>query len=308
MKVVLTTRVLTFCAQRNTITPLLTRTMNYSHPEDTMNEQGNSIAVDAARRIAQLMATNAALREALASKNAHIEMLQDKILTISVELASSRAREDEQNLMMRLSQISQVTMMSEDDNGNNGPTSAVDVSIKSAPGAAQTSSFTSTQSAPRMSFFSGWGSREPSSRTLQTDETMQDSATRTPQASGGGMGGLIGNMIQLDKSGYGEDLRVNFPRGRGRRNTIMTDESPDSPSQKQRRLSMVGQLFRLGRDDTAVVPEICEQVEEEEQEAPLQQRRRPNRSKMLRIQASTRLISSTVAFPREDDNLSVGFE
>ena len=144
---------------------------------------------------------------------------------------------------------------------------------------------------------------------------MQDSATRTPQASGGGggMGGLIGNMIQLDKSGYGEDLRVNFPRGRGRRNTIMTDESPDSPSQEQRRLSMVGQLFRLGRDDnTAVVPEICEQVEEEEQEATQQQqqqqRRRPNRSKMLRIQASTRLISSTVAFPREDDNLSVGFE
>eukprot|EP00984_Skeletonema_dohrnii_P002208 scaffold755_cov83-Skeletonema_dohrnii-CCMP3373.AAC.5 len=285
--------------------------MNYSHPQDKMNEQGNSIAVDAARRIAQLTATNAALREALASKNAHIEMLEDKILTISVELASSRAREDEQNLMMRLSQISQVTMMSEDDNGNNGPTSAVDVSIKSAPAAAQTSSFTSTQSAPRMSFFSGWGSREPSSRTLQTDETMQDSATRTPQASGGGggMGGLIGNMIQLDKSGYGEDLRVNFPRGRGRRNTIMTDESPVSPSQEQRRMTMVGQLFRLGKSERAGEDDAFPEIEEEEQEAPQQQqRRRPNRSKMLRIQASTRLISSTVAFPREDDNLSVGFE
>jgi hypothetical protein len=54
-----------------------------------------------ATRIAELEATNATLRKALSSKNAHIAMLEEKLLTMSVELASSRAREDEQNLMFR---------------------------------------------------------------------------------------------------------------------------------------------------------------------------------------------------------------
>ena len=55
----------------------------------------------AAARIGELEATNATLRKALSSKNAHIAMLEEKLLTMSVELASSRAREDEQNLMFR---------------------------------------------------------------------------------------------------------------------------------------------------------------------------------------------------------------
>jgi len=59
----------------------------------------------------------------------------------------------------------------------------------------------------------------------------------------------------------------------------------------------VGQLFRLGKGERTgedqALPEMCKQVEE--QDAP-SQRRRPNRSKMRKIQASSRLISSTVAF------------
>ena len=58
----------------------------------------------------------------------------------------------------------------------------------------------------------------------------------------------------------------------------------------------MGQLFRLGKGERTgedqALPEMCKQVEE--QDAP-SQRRRPNRSKMRKIQASSRLISSTVA-------------
>ena len=70
----------------------------------------------AARSIAALEATNATLRAEVSSQAAHIAMLEEKLLTMSVELASSRAREDEQNLMFRRQQLSssQVTIMSED--------------------------------------------------------------------------------------------------------------------------------------------------------------------------------------------------
>ena len=54
------------------------------------------------RRIAQLEAENALLHQRMSAKDSHIAMLEDRLLKMSVELASSRAREDEQHLFYRL--------------------------------------------------------------------------------------------------------------------------------------------------------------------------------------------------------------
>ena len=75
---------------------------------------------DVTKRAAQLEANNAALHAALSSKNAHIAMLEERILKMSVELASSRAREDEQKLIYRRRatqvQVDNIMSPSEDDN------------------------------------------------------------------------------------------------------------------------------------------------------------------------------------------------
>ena len=201
----------------------------------------------AARSIAALEATNATLRAEVSSQAAHIAMLEEKLLTMSVELASSRAREDEQNLMFRRQQqlsSSQVTIMSED-----------------------------------------------SERSL---------------GSGMGVSGLIGNIFNnLDRS----------DRSEGRRSSTMSD-TDYSQELSSRRISMVGSLFRSRKseltDDT--VEEASREYEEEEKEeeeehqpsSPQPQRRRPNRSLMAK-RKSSRLISSTVAFPSLDDDASYGF-
>lgn len=82
---------------------------------------------------------------------------------------------------------------------------------------------------------------------------------------------------------------------------------------------VVGQLFRLRKseltgDVDAVEEESCEEHDDEEEEVgvgeqPSSQRRRPNRSLLPnRHMMSTRLISSTVAFPRVEDDDCLGFE
>ena len=199
----------------------------------------------AARSIAALEATNATLRAEVSSQAAHIAMLEEKLLTMSVELASSRAREDEQNLMLRRQQLSssQVTIMSED-----------------------------------------------SGRSL-----------------GSGVSGLIGNIFNnLDRS----------DRSEGRRSSTMSD-TDYSQELSSRRISMVGSLFRSRKSeltDDTVEEEASREYEEEEKEeeeehqpsSPQPQRRRPNRSLMAK-RKSSRLISSTVAFPSLDDDASYGF-
>jgi len=267
--------------------------MNHHCPV-TMNLQPSNpnTEIDATERIAQLEASNAALREALVSKNSHISMLEERLLNMSVELASSRAREDEQYLVNRQSQISQVSMMSE----AYDPADNIDDSTKSAPVQRRPSD------RPRFSFMSGWRSS-----LVSQDDSMGSSRSLNST----GVGGIIGNIIKLDRSDKSEDLNVDFPTG-GRRRSMMIDESntattaPNSPFQEQRRMTLPGfRKSELTADD-AVAETSCEHHEEEQ--APSLQRRRPNRTKMLKIQASTRLISSTVAFPREDDSDSMGFD
>jgi len=267
-----------------------------------MTNDNNSTDGHARKRIAALHATITALREVLSFKNAHIAMLEERLLHRSVELASSRAREDEQNLMSRQSaQVSQDSTISEEDDLMI-LADLVDDSIKSAP--AQTSS-SSSDHYPRFSFLPGWGSN----RMSEAEDEFNDSASARSLGSTG-VGGIIGNMIKLDKSDRSQNLSVDFPKG-GRR-SMMVDEysesTVNSPAQQQhqRRTIALGQFFRprissLTVDDA--VEEVCEQ--EEQQEPPLHQKPNP---KLLRHQVSSRLIGSTVLFPREDDDYSLGFE
>eukprot|EP00984_Skeletonema_dohrnii_P022094 scaffold11206_cov89-Skeletonema_dohrnii-CCMP3373.AAC.6 len=331
--------------------------MTNSHHQPTHPTDASS------KRLAALEATNAALREALSSKNSHITMLEERLLTMSVELASSRAREDEQNLMLRQSTgqvVSQeVIMMSEEDNdhdddnkmnipdnlvpnpvrnikagrrrrGSRGSSAvspcpdnsaAIDNSIKSAPPAPAPAQQTSSMR--RFSFMSS---------NNNNNHDFDDSARSLGSTGGNIFSNIFNNLDRSDKS---DDLSVNFPTGR-RRSSMMTSDTTNDyysstsssavgNSQEPRRVSMVGQLFRLRKSeltpDDAVQEESCEQEDEEEEQQQQQQqqqekeeeqpmqRRRPNRSKLAnRYMMSTRLISSTVAFPREDDDDCLGFE
>jgi len=300
--------------------------------------QSSSHPADASRRIAELEAINDTLREALSSKNAHIAMLEERLLTMSIELASSRAREDEQNLIIRRKstgtgqEVSRVSMMSLEDESDNvvipdefvpspvrnmkkngrrrrnsrsssvspcpavTDSAAIDDSIRSAPAASSSSN-------RRFSF-------KPS-----FNPDLNDS--QRSLGSGGGMSGIIGNIFHnLDRSDNSEDLSVDFPSASRRRSSMMsdTDYSSSSCQEPSRRVSMVGSLFGLRKSelsDETVEEASCEyEVEQEEEQQPSSpQRRRPNRSLMAnRCQKSTRLISSTVAFPTLDDDDSLGFE
>jgi len=253
-----------------------------------MTNDNNSTDGHARKRIAALHATITALQEVLTFKNAHIVMLEERLLNMSVELASSR----------QSAQVSQDSTISEDDDLMI-LADLVDDSIKSAP--AQTSS--SSDHHPRFSFLPGWGSN----RMSEAEDDFNDSARSLGST---GVGSIIGNMIKLDKSDRSQNLSVDFPKG-GRR-SMMVDEysesTVNSPAQQQhqRRTIALGQFFRprissLTVDDA--VEEVCEQ--EEQQETTLH--RKPN-PKLLRHQVSSRLIGSTVLFPREDDDYSLGFE
>ena len=149
-------------------------------------KMSTGLASYAIKRIEELEATNASLKKDLSSNNTHIDMLEEKILTISVALASSRAREDEHNLMIRR-QFSQASMMFEDGN-NSAPTPAdlMDDSIRSTLSSSSLSS-SQRQSQQRFSLPS-WVSSSSSSTTHDDiDDSMR---------SLGSVGGLIGFIIE----------------------------------------------------------------------------------------------------------------
>ena len=130
--------------------------------------------------------------------------------------------------------------------------------------------------------------------------------------SGGGVSGIIGNIFNnLDRSDKSEDLNVNFPTVSRRRSSMMSDT--DYAQEPSRRISLAGSLFRLRKseltDDTVEEASIEYDEEEEHHQQSSPQRRRPNRSLLAnRCVKSSRLISSTVAFPSLDDDDSPGFE
>lgn len=236
----------------------------------------------AINRIFELEVINASLREELSSSNSHIAMLEEKILDMSIELASTRAREDEHNLMIRR-RLSQVSMMSEDDgNSNRAPTSAelIDDSIRSAFSSSSHRQFQRRFSLP------SWLS---SSSTTQEDinESM-----RSLGSSAGGLGGIVSNMAkELDRS---ENLRVDFPTG-GRHLFRISDITVDYTPE----------------EETCELQEHKTHDDEEGEKQSSPQRRRPNRSLLKQPHMgsdNSRLISSTIIFPRENDDGNLGFE
>ena len=247
-----------------------------------MTNESNTIDAMAA-----LEATITTLRQVLSLKNSHIAMLEERLFEMSVELASLRAREDEQNLKPRQStqepqdSTSTITMSEEDDFMI--PVNLVDDGIRRALSS-------SSNRHPLFSVMQGWGS---------SHKPDDDFFYGTISLSSGA-GSIIGNIVKFDRS---EDLRVNFPSG-GRRSMTMDEYSAatDNSTAHRRRTLLIGHLFRprissLTIDDST--EEICEQ------ERTLHQIPNP---KVLRHQVSSRLLGSTVLFPREDDDYSLGFE
>ncbi len=240
----------------------------------------------------ELEASNNALRQILSFKKSRIAMLEERLLNMSLELASSRAREDEQNLLLRRSAQLQGSTMSESELEEENfmiPADVVDDSdgIKSA------------KTQPSLSSMSSWGSNR------MLEDNVSDSA-RSLAPSSTRAGGIIGNITK-DKS---ENLRVDFPTG-GRRSSMTRVEefsaaakNSAEPPQRRRR-TVVGQLFR-SRRSSLTVEAAAEISEQEGGEAPPH---RNSRSKLpVHDQGSSRLIGSTVLFPMEDDNYLLGFE
>lgn len=229
----------------------------------------------------ELEASNNALRQVLSFKESHIAMLEERLLNMSYELASSRAREDERNLLLRRSaQSSQCSKISEEDNFMN-PADLVDDS----------DSTKSIMTRPSSSSVPGWrSSRMPEDNVSVSARSSSSCPTR--------VGGIIGNITKFDTS---ENLTVDFPTSGRRSSMTMIDEysaaaKNSAASRQRRRRTFGGQLLR------SLAAEISKQGEEASPH-------RNSNPKLLHDQGSSRLmIGSTVLFPMEDDNYSVGFE
>mmetsp|Transcript_27160 Transcript_27160/g.42645 ORF Transcript_27160/g.42645 Transcript_27160/m.42645 type:complete len:310 (-) Transcript_27160:133-1062(-) len=251
-----------------------------------------NMSIEQNNRIAELEAINAALREELPSKNKRIVMLERKISNMSVDLASSRAREDETSLMLRRS--SQGSSMSDCESNVLPAEKLVEDSMKSGFSPAQTSSSSSSSSCRQ--FHRSFSLPIPSWVSSSTQDDINDS-TRSLRRTG--VSSIIGNMMKLDRSDSSQNLRVDFPAG-GR------------------------ESYRLHMSDLTVdysaQDETCEQDQDQEQEhgrggdqkpPPTPHRIRPNRSlsnRHLMGSNNSRLISSTVIFPMEGDDDSLGFK
>eukprot|EP00573_Skeletonema_grethae_P001966 CAMPEP_0201689012 /NCGR_PEP_ID=MMETSP0578-20130828/2680_1 /ASSEMBLY_ACC=CAM_ASM_000663 /TAXON_ID=267565 /ORGANISM="Skeletonema grethea, Strain CCMP 1804" /LENGTH=368 /DNA_ID=CAMNT_0048173519 /DNA_START=55 /DNA_END=1161 /DNA_ORIENTATION=- len=171
-----------------------------------------------------------------------------------------------------------------------------------APAAVRTLSSSSRSSSTHNRRFSFMSSNNNYSSF--SDSTTSLNSTERAATGGGGVGNIIGNIFhnidRSDKSNRSDDLSVNFP----------TADS-NTEQQGQGRVSMVvGQLFRLRKSELTADDAVEEEEESlAQQEQPSLQRRRPNRSQLSnRHMMSTRLISSTVAFPRVEDDDCLGFE
>ncbi len=258
---------------------------------DRLEERITNMSNEQEQRIAELEAINLALRAELPSKNKRIAMLERRISNMSVDLASSRAREDETTLMLRRS--SQGSTMSEGD-GNDLQAELIDDSMKSASSPAQISSSSSSYRQFHRSFslpLPSWVSNSNSTQDDLSDSTRSHRLT--------GVSSIIGNMMKLDRSDSSHNLRVDFPAG----------------GRESYRLRMSDLTADYSAED-----ETCEQEEDPKQELDgdggqkppsTPQRRRPNRSLSSRPLVgsnNSRLISSTVIFPTEDDDDSLGFK
>jgi len=160
-------------------------------------------------------------------------MLEERLSKQSVELASLRAREDEQK----------------------GSATSEDVQADLADDSVKSSRCNTL-----FGFMPGWRSK----------------------------GGFIGNMIKFDKrDSRNEDLRVEFP-AEGRRRTIEMDERPTVTVNAE--------------------PVVHHEQGQGALRRSIRRRSRKMSLKVLRHLVSSRKIGSTVLFPNEDDDYSLGFD
>ncbi len=132
------------------------------------------------------------------------------------------------------------------------------------------------------------------------DDNINDS-TRS------GVGGIISNLMKSERSNSCNNLRVDFPAG----------------GREAHRLRMSGclRMSDLTSDYSAEVDDEASEQDEEEQEhggeeeggrgqqSNPQRRRPPNRSRSCNMGSfNSRLMSSTVVFPKEGDDDNLGFE
>ena len=282
------------------------------------------LASYAIKRIAELEATNASLKEDLSSSISHIAMLEEKILAISAELASSMAREEELYLMI-CRQSSQASMMFEDDsNSNRAPTPAdelIDDSTRSAFSSLSRRQFQQWFSLP------SWVSSSSSSTTPDPPpaELMDDSIKSILSSSflssiqrqsqqRTSLPSWVSSSISTTHDDIDDSMRSRGSIGSAAAGNlgIIIDSAKELNLLKGRR--------QRGRDVT-----LDEEEQENEQDHEHQQEqeheeggggkqssplcRQPNRSlPHISSSRSPRLIGSTVLFPREDDDIILGFE
>jgi len=207
---------------------------------------------------------------------------------VSSSISNSARLEDKQ---LRRSSQSSAMSVSESD-GEMLPSELVDESTKSSLSRSLVSSSSSPshyRQFQRRSSLPNWVS------SSNTADNINDSAR-----SSSGVGSIIKNMMKFERSNSCNNLRVDFPEG----------------GREAYRLRMSGLRMSDLTADYSAEDVTSEQEEEQEHgeeggQQTTPQRRRPNRSLMNRPHMgsnNSRLMSSTVVFPKVDDEDNLGFE
>jgi myosin heavy subunit len=178
------------------------------------------------------------------------------------------------------------------------PAEVVDDSMKSSSSPSSSSSSSNNRQFNRRFSLPNWVSN-----SNVADDNINDS-TRSV------VGGIISNLMKSEKSNSCNNLRVDFPAG----------------GREAHRLRMSGclRMSDLTSDYSAEVDDETSEQDEEEQEqhggeeeggggggqqSTQQRRRPPNRSRSYNMGSfNSRLMSSTVVFPKEGDDDNLGFE
>jgi hypothetical protein len=321
--------------------------------KDIMNNQdNNNIDVTSLEHVdvARLETTNVTLQAELSSKESYIAILEERLLKLSVELASSRASEDEQNLMYRRRRSSsssqqQLVLPEKEKAAEKDFVPNQVVHIKPTRNKNSTSRSNrrrsseidtidfSTRSAPIGSTGGGlFSRRNTSSSNLPDDSTMSFSERSTSFLSS--LQSSWGAAAIADK--HDHKLRVDFPESRRPSSSSCNNESSGGGGRRRRRLSIGTVLFRKSdaTESTATTAEECghgddevavsslaqeeEGVSTEKKVAPQSEqaaatpRRRPSRRgkdpPQSFLAASSRSFLSCVVFPRDEEDVLLGFE
>ena len=179
------------------------------------------------------------------------------------------------------------------------PAEVVDDSMKSSLSPSSSSPSSNNRQFNRRFSLPNW---------VSSSNVADDNINDSTRSSSGGVGGIISNLMKAERSNSCNNLRVDFPAG----------------GREAHRLRMSGclRMSDLTSDYSAEVDDETSEQDEEEQEhgggeeeggggqqSTPQGRRPPNRSRSHNMGSfNSRLMSSTVVFPKEGDDDNLGFE